>query len=184
MSESSGPVSLPPVARVDAVREERFGVLLADPYRWMEAEDAELREWLSGQGGYAAAVLAGLPGRAGFLARAAELAGGAPRSSTFRLAGDRVFFLHQAAGASVPALMIDDGRARRILLDPAALPGREHSHLDWFAPSPDGRLVACGLSQGGSERSTLRIVDADDGGLLQERRPRDVLRRGELGARP
>ncbi len=171
MSESSGPVSLPPVARVDAVREERFGVLLADPYRWMEAEDAELREWLSGQGGYAAAVLAGLPGRAGFLARAAELAGGAPRSSTFRLAGDRVFFLHQAAGASVPALMIDDGRARRILLDPAALPGREHSHLDWLAPSPDGRLVACGLSQGGSERSTLRIVDADDGGLLQDAVP-------------
>jgi prolyl oligopeptidase len=175
VSESSGPVAFPPVARVDVVREVRFGVTLADPYRWMEAEDAELREWLSGQGGYAASVLAGLPGRAGFLARVAGLAGGAAQDSWFRLAGDRVFFRHQPAGAGVPVLMVADGRGRRVLLDPAALPGREHRYLDWFAPSPDGRLVACGISEGGSERSTLRIVDADDGGLRQDAIPGTLL---------
>jgi prolyl oligopeptidase len=171
MSESFRPVSPPPVARADVVREERFGVRMADPYRWMEAEDTEFRDWLSGQGGYAASVLAGLPGRAGLLARVQELTASTTRDSGFRLAGDRVFFLHQAAEASVPVLMASDGQATRVLLDPATLPGREHSYLDWFVPSPDGRHVACGISQGGSENSTLRVVDADSGEFLADAVP-------------
>ena len=58
------------MARVDVVREERFGIVLADPYRWMEdADGEEMREWLSGQAAYAASVLAGLQGRDGLRAR-------------------------------------------------------------------------------------------------------------------
>lgn len=61
MPDSSWPAGAPPVARVDVVREERFGIVLADPYRWMEdADGEEMREWLSGQAAYAASVLAGL----------------------------------------------------------------------------------------------------------------------------
>ncbi|MGH3227863.1 MAG: prolyl oligopeptidase family serine peptidase [Streptosporangiaceae bacterium] len=171
MPDSSRPVATPPVARVEVVREERFGVVLADPYRWMEDGDcAEMREWLSGQAAYAASVLAGLPGRDGLRARVTELTAGALRGAAFKLAGDRVFSL-RGGGGGAPALMVDDGRARRVLLDPAVLPGPQHSSLDWFVPSPGGRLVACGISQGGSERSTLRIVDADSGELLQDAVP-------------
>jgi prolyl oligopeptidase len=65
-------------------------------------------------------------------------------------------------------LTVDDGR---VLIDPAALPGPEHSSVDWFVPSPDGRLVACGISQGGSEQSTLRVIDADSGELLPDAVP-------------
>lgn len=36
-------------------------------------------------------------------------------------------------------------------------------------PSPDGRYVACGISRGGSENSTLRVVAADSGGLPPSR---------------
>jgi hypothetical protein len=62
---------------------------------------------------------------------------------------------------SASHLMAAEGQTTRVLLDPAALSGREHSHLDWFVPSPDGRHVACGISQGGSESGTLRVLDAD-----------------------
>jgi prolyl oligopeptidase len=75
-----------------------------------------------------------------------------------------VFFQRQAASAAVP-----------VLLDPAALAGREHSYLDWFVPSPDGRYVACGVSQGGSESSTLRVLDADSGELLPDAIPGTML---------
>ena len=159
------------MARVDVVREERFGIVLADPYRWMEdADGEEMREWLSGQAAYAASVLAGLQGRDGLRARVTELTAGAPRRPSFKLAGDRMFFLQGADGGS-PALMADDGRARRVLLDPAVLPGPEHSSLDWFVPSPGGHLVACGISQGGSEQSTLRVVDASSGELREDAVP-------------
>jgi prolyl oligopeptidase len=167
------------VARVDVVREERFGIALADPYRWMEDSDSrEMREWLSGQAAHATSVLAGLPGRDSLRARVSELTAGAVRRPSFKLAGDRMFFLQGAggdvggvAGGVSAALTVDDGRARRVLLDPAVLPGPEHSSLDWFVPSPDGRLVACGISQGGSEQSTLRVVDADTGELREDAVP-------------
>ena len=167
--------SAPPVARVDVVREDRFGVQLSDPYRWMEAEDGELAGWLSGQGGYAASRLAELPGRAAFRARVEELTTAGPADSAFSLAGDRVIFQRQAAGAAVPVLMATEGPTTRLLLDPAALGGREHSYLDWFVPSPDGRYVACGISQGGSESSTLRVLDADSGQLLPDAIPGTTL---------
>jgi prolyl oligopeptidase len=166
MMKQLGLVTPPPVARVDVVREERFGIGLADPYRWMEdAGGEEMRGWLSGQATYATSVLAGLPGRDALLARVTELTAGAARRSAFKLAGDRLFFQQGAV------LMVDDGQAGRVLLDPAALPGPEHSSLDWFVPSPDGRLVACGISQGGSEWSTLRVIDAGSGELRQDAVP-------------
>jgi prolyl oligopeptidase len=168
------PTERPPVARVDTVRETRFGVTMADPYRWMEDETGELRGWLAGQAAYADSILAALPGRAELLARIAELTGRASVDSAFRFGADRLFHLSQPAGAEVPVLMVHDGEggAERVLLDPAALAGDEHSHLDWYLPSPDGRHVACGISQGGSENSTLRVIEVDSGRLRDEAIPR------------
>ena len=167
--------SAPPVARVDVVTEELFGVALADPFRWMEAEDAELAGWLSGQGSYAASRLSELPSRDAIRARVEELTEATTVDSAFSLAGDRVFFQRHAADAAVPVLMAAEGQIQRVLLDPATLPGMEHSSLDWFVPAPDGRYVACGISQGGSESSTLRVLDADSGALLPDAIPGAML---------
>jgi prolyl oligopeptidase len=161
----------PPLARVDVVAETRFGVTTADPYRWMEDGDDELREWLAGQDRYARAYLTGLPERAALLARVRELTSDVVRDPALTLAGDLVFALGQPQGGDVPVLVVRDGGRERVLLDPANLAGPEHSHLDWHVPSPDGRYVACGLSQGGSEQSTLRVVDTGTGNLLADALP-------------
>ena len=102
----------------------------------------------------------------------AELSGRGGDSG-FQLAGGRLFRLRQRPDGSVPALMVAD----RVLLDPAAhpglaaMPGTGHWNLDWFAPAPDGELVACGLSRGGSEMSTLRIIETATGALLDDALP-------------
>jgi prolyl oligopeptidase len=154
---------MPPAARIDVVREERFGIFLTDPYRWMEAEDQELAGW---------------PARASTLPSCwrpcrgvrrcwpgfRELTSAAAADSAFTPAGERMFFLRQPPGGGVPVLMADD----RILLDPSMLTGVGHWNLDWFVPSPDACHVACGLSQGGSEQSTLRVLDVGTGGLLPD----------------
>ncbi len=161
----------PPAARIGIVREERFGVALTDPYRWMENEGEELSDWLAGQGRYAGQVLASLPGRDALLARITELTATATTDSAFTPAGQRMFFLRQPPGDGVPMLMMDD----RILLDPSSLPGSlpgaQHWSLDWFVPAPDARHVACGLSQGGSEQSALRVIDTGTGELLPDQVP-------------
>ena len=119
-----GVVAGPSAARIDVVREERFGISLADPYRWMEAQDQELAGWLAGQGEHAAAVLAALPGRAAPLARVTELTSAAAADSAFTPAGERMFFLRQPPGGGARVLMMDD----RILLDPAVLCRHRRRH--------------------------------------------------------
>jgi prolyl oligopeptidase len=58
-----------------------------------------------------------------------------------------------------------------VVLDPAALLGDTTATIDWYEPDPDGRLVAVGLSTGGSEQSTLRLLDVGAGALLPDAIP-------------
>ena len=70
-------------------------------------------------------------------------------------------------------LYVREGRQGldRVLLDPAALGRDATTALDWFYPSPDGRLLAYGLSEGGSEQSTLRVRDVATGADLSDTIP-------------
>jgi prolyl oligopeptidase len=59
----------------------------------------------------------------------------------------------------------------RVPVDPAAIDPAGPAALDWYWPSPDGSLVAFGLSAAGSEQSVLHVVRTEDGTLLPERIP-------------
>jgi prolyl oligopeptidase len=161
-----------PVARTEVVRDTYFGITVEDPYRWLEdvASD-EARAWLEGQAAHARSVLDGLGQRATLLARVVGLRGDGGERSRFAVAGGAVLHLRQDAGADVPALVLrgPEDPPERVLLDPGTMAGATHSAIDWFVPSPDGRHVACGISEGGSEWSTLRVVETATGRLLDDR---------------
>ena len=74
------------------------------------------------------------------------------------------------------------GRART-LVDPHRLTGDPTAAIDWYHPSPDGRLLAYGMSTGGDERSTLHVLDVDHGRAPARPHPRHPGRVGGLGAR-
>jgi prolyl oligopeptidase len=159
----------PPVARVDPVRDTYFGVTVDDPYRWMEQPSAEFEAWLDGQGAYARTVLDAVPDRSALYDRIRALRGDGVSRHGFAFAGDRVFRLRDDPGAGVPVLVVDEGgNEERVLLDPNAIAGDRHSNLAWYVPSPDGRYVACAIAEGGSEESTLRVLDTRTGALLGE----------------
>jgi len=167
------------IARVETVVDTVFGQRLADPYRWMEKDGPELRAWLGAQADRATRHLAALPDRDGLLARISDLTRGSVTVKRFALAGRRVFFLRQDETSAVPVLAVcpiaDGGETHRVLLDPAVLAETgsaptvfaqsEHCTVDWFFPSPDGRLVACGIARSGSERTVLRVLDTATGEL-------------------
>lgn len=174
-----GPGSSPPVARVDMVRDTGFRTTLEDPYRWMEQEVEEFLRWLEGQARHARSVLDAPPRRASLLARIRSLGGALPQISSLSMAGERIFYLWREADARVPVLMIRDpdeasGRHQgpsRILFDPDSGFGEGHHAIDWYVPSPDGRYVACAVSPSGSENSTLQVLDADRGVVLDDTIP-------------
>jgi prolyl oligopeptidase len=77
----------------------------------------------------------------------------------------RYFHLRRTGEEEQPVLYVRDGLRGedRTLLDPAARSPDAAIALDWWYPSPDGTLLAYGLSEGGSENSVLRVKDVAAG---------------------
>ena len=71
------------------------------------------------------------------------------------------------------ALYVRDGvdAPDRVLVDPGPLSADGTTAIDWWSASNEGARVAWGLSEAGSEESTLRIRDVDTGKDLDDAIP-------------
>jgi prolyl oligopeptidase len=150
------------------------GEALADPYRWLEDSEApEVVAWTERQNALTERYLAGFPGRVRIRERLdALLAIGAISVPT--PARGRYFYQRRDGRQNQPVLYVRDGvnGADRVAVDPNAHDAAGTTALDWYYPSDDGRLLAYGLSQNGSEQSVLHLLDVDTGETLPERIPR------------
>jgi len=167
----AAPLAAPPATPARAVVDDYFGTKISDPYRWMEdMKSADFRDWLKAQAVYADGVLATIPGRAALKQRLTELADASISVSGVEQAADRLFYLKTEPGRNGRRLYVRDAQGERLLLDPDTLGSAEaHVAIDWYSPSPDGRLVAVGVSAGGSEDSEMRLLDLKTGQWLPER---------------
>lgn len=153
-------------AREGAVTETLHGVAVEDPYRALE-EDSELtQEWIEAQTQRTTALLEEHRDPAAAERLDALLSIGSLGSPV--VAGARIFYTKREGDREQPALYVHEngGLREAALIDP--LTYGERAALDWFYPSPTGRYVAFGISTDGDERSTLRIVDANDGTMLDD----------------
>ena len=152
----------PALALSQGTTEVIHGVTVADPFRGLEdAQSPQTQAFFQDQDARARAALAAIPGRAALLERIRELSRSGTTITTVKLEANRLFYLRRRGDEPNPSLCMRDGLAgpERVLVDPAAAGGA----IDWYSPSPDGRHVAYGLSQGGSEDSTLRVLAVDTG---------------------
>ncbi|HLZ48357.1 MAG TPA: prolyl oligopeptidase family serine peptidase, partial [Candidatus Limnocylindria bacterium] len=143
---------------IDVLHGER----IADPYRWLESGDGATAAWTQAQNARTRSALDAVPERAHFAARLRELLGvgllGVPHP-----AGDRVFFERRATGQRQSVLYVREGERTAALVDPNRLDADGLITIDWWYPSPDGSLVAYGISRGGTEMSTLHVMDVAAG---------------------
>lgn len=162
----------PKPARSEDVVTDYFGVKVSDPYRWMEAStnDVEFVQFLKDQNTYTRSVLASLKGRDAILARIQQLDNAVPTVRSWQRGGKSLFYMATAPGAKSAALLVRDADGKsRTLLDPVSLEqGGAHAAIDYFAPSWDGRYVIAGVSLGGSENSTIHIIEAATGHMLPD----------------
>jgi prolyl oligopeptidase len=153
-----------PTARIDIVRDTYFGTTVQDPYRWMEDwKGEELQAWVKAQAAYSQWVLDTLPERDALATQIAQLNDASPTLANLQLAGGRAFYLRRDLGESLPKLIVRAtvDASEAVLFNPNTLGTAVHTAIDWYSPSPDGRRVAIGTSQGGSERSSLQVIDVD-----------------------
>src|SRR6202795_2413896 len=168
-AEEDAPVAA--LARPDTpvrdVKETFFGTEISDPYRWLEdLKSPEVSSWMHAQNDYTRAVLERIPNREKLLKRIAELDDSGVRVNGLQSFGGRLFYLKQATGEDNRRLYVRDGAggAERLLLDPQTRTANGvHYSIDYFQASPDGKLVAVGISPGGSENSVLHVLDASNG---------------------
>jgi prolyl oligopeptidase len=165
VAQNPSAIDSPPIARVQPVVNDYFGTKVADPYRYMEnLDDPEVARWMKAQNDYTRRVLDRIPGRDGLLARIERLDESVPArvGEVMRLTTGRYFYLKSLSNESVFKLYMRDGmRGREELLVDPQRPGGvgPPTAINYFSPSNDGRYVAYGISEGGSEKAVLHIMD-------------------------
>src|SRR5207253_6128357 len=137
----------------------------ADPYRWLDvAADPKVQAWSDAQNSRTRAYLDSLPSEETTKAQLPKLiTATSPSYSQLMARGNVVFAIYSDPAKQQPMLVTLDAKAdprsRKIVLDPNAIDSKGLTSMDWFVPSPDGRLVAVSLSKNGSEDGTAYVYE-------------------------
>jgi prolyl oligopeptidase len=160
----------PPAPRGDKV-DQFHGVKVADPYRWLEDVDsAPTREWVTAQAALARKYLDSIPGR-DRIAQTMKQVWNYERWSPPARHGGRWFFGHNDGLQNQDVLMMaaDPDQAAQVLLDPNTLSTDGTVALKGSDVTHDGRLLAYGLSEAGSDWEELRVREVGTGKELPDR---------------
>ena len=161
-----------PVARRDALVETKFGVPVADPYRWLENDaqaDPDVRAWIAAENDATQAYLRTLPGRDALRARMAQLYS-YERYGTPRKAGGRYFYTRNSGLQNQSPLYMRTGLAgpEQLLLDPNTLSADGTTALAQWEPSADGRYLLYAVQDAGSDWRVLHVLDVASGRPLAD----------------
>lgn len=149
---------------------DRYGELaVSDPYRWLEATgDAKVKQWSAAQDRRARAYFDKLPARKPMFDWLMKQA--TASSSAFydlHASGGQLFALYNQPPKQQPMLAVlgldADPASARVVLDPNTLSAQGRTAIDWYVPSPTGKLVAVSMSQNGSEDGSLHLIDVATG---------------------
>jgi len=160
----------PPETRVEPVVEALHGVQITDPYRWLEGDNSnpddqgkvtpEVTAWTDAQNSYTRSVLDNLPGRKALEDRLRPLmeVGSVTRPV---IRGNRYFYTKREGNQNQPVVFLRDGYdgQDKVLIDPATLDATGLTTVEWFSPSPSGRLLAYGTYRQGDENTTLHMME-------------------------
>lgn len=165
-----GPLKYP-VARRDSHVDDYHGVKVADPYRWMEQLDSpETRNWVQAEAQLTDSYLEKIPARKELKERLTKLLDYEKFGIPFH-AGRHYFYSHNSGLQPQSDLLMTDGLDGKptIAFSPNRLP--KGVAIAGYVASPDGKLLAYGLSQGGSDWTDWHFRDLKSGKDLP-----DVLR--------
>jgi prolyl oligopeptidase len=167
---AQGPKLAYPVARTVDHVDDYFGTKVADPYRWMEDLNApELAEWVKAENAVTEQYFSGLPMRAWFKTRITELWNYPKVGLPFREAGQ--LFYTRNSGLQRQSVWYTSGSPagpERMVIDPNTLSPDGSVALAGFSPSPDGRYLLYGISQGGADWRTLVVRELATGKQLAD----------------
>jgi prolyl oligopeptidase len=163
-----------PLTEKHPVTDEYHGVKVVDDYQWLEdGSSPKVKAWTAKESEQTRTYLDGLAERAKIQS---QLTGwfdkkspnyGWPTSRPGRL------FALKAQPPKQQRLLVvlasaNDLASEKVVLDPNELEPKGRVAMDWYVPSPDGRLVAICLSENGSEDGALHFYETETGKALPD----------------
>lgn len=159
------------------VTDEYFGVKVADNYQWLDnARDTAVQRWVAAQNGFSSAYFEKTTSLAPVTQELKARYDN--QSATYSSLGlsKKLFALKSDPSKNQPFIVVldspDDLHSERVVVDPNELNPEGTTSIDWFAPSPDGKLVAVCLSENGSENGSAHVFDVATGKALADIVPR------------
>ncbi|MDQ3281837.1 MAG: prolyl oligopeptidase family serine peptidase [Acidobacteriota bacterium] len=156
MTSGAPPTAARPVA------ETLHGVDVADPYRWLEDQNApETRDWIARQNAYTDRLLGNRAEQARFASRIRELLN-TERLTTPTFRNGRYFYMRRAAGEDLYSIYMRgaNGKEER-LIDPAPLSAEHTTSVGILDVVSDGKLLAYYVRRGGADETEVHFYDTD-----------------------
>ena len=158
--KSAERLSYPATKKVGQV-DDYFGTKVADPYRWLEDDNApDVKEWVQAENAMTFGYLGKIPYREKIKQRLTEIFNYPRYSSPFR-AGEYYFFYKNDGLQNQSVCYIQKGLdgTPEVFFDPNGLSPDGTVRLGIVSISRDGRYVALSRGEAGSDWSEIRVME-------------------------
>jgi prolyl oligopeptidase len=171
LSPAEEPLSYPTTRRSDHV-EKLHGTDIHDPYRWLEDDvrkSPDVAAWVAEQNKVTSAFLQSIPERDTIRKRLTELWNYEKYSAPFK-AGGRYFYSRNDGLQNQSVLYVMDSLdgTPHVLLDPNKWSKDGTVALAGLTISDDGKYLAYGIAEAGSDWNTWHVIDIDTGKVLSD----------------
>ena len=153
-------LAYPETKKVDQV-DDYFGTKVADPYRWLEDDNAEdTKAWVEAQNKVTFGYLDTIPYRPAIKARLTEIFNYPRYSSPFRV-GENYFFYKNDGLQNQSVCYIQKGLdgAPEVFFDPNALSPDGTIRVGIIGPSSNDKYLAISRGEAGSDWSEIRVME-------------------------
>src|SRR6266446_1364125 len=170
--------AMPPETPKKPVTDVYHGIKVTDDYRWLEdGSDPAVQKWSDAQNAYARTFLDRLPHVAEIRARVTEIMSARTVSyGALEYRRGTYFAIKREPPKQQPFLIVltspDSPQEARVLVDPNEIDRTAATTIDWYVPSPDGKLVAVSLSHAGTEAGDVHLFETATGRKVHEVVPR------------
>ncbi len=164
-SEPPKPAISYPATTTGNVVDDFGGTKVADPYRWMESLDSpEVTTWITAQNAVTDPYLNALPHRKALNERLTVL-WNYPRVGLPSLEGGQMFYARNSGLQKQPVIFRRDGidTPATLVIDPNVISEEGTVAFAEYKVSPDAKLMAYGLSEGGADWETIHVRDLGTG---------------------
>ena len=148
--------------------ETLHGVEVADPYRFLEVESADTKKWVKAQQISGQAYLAGIDNKQAIVDRITELWDYEKVSAPFEHGDNTFYYRNNGLQAQSVLYVRGEEGVEKAVLDPNLLSSDGTVALSSVAVSGDGKTLAYGTSNSGSDWQQWQFVDVDTGSPLND----------------